>query len=64
MQHLFDDLAAVGFSYDDVKNLEYLNDESVLIRLPVDNKYLRHNQREDVALYMNTMASLLEEELA
>ncbi len=64
VQHLFDDLAAVGFSYDDVKNLEYLNDESVLIRLPVDNKYLRHNQREDVALYMNTMASLLEEELA
>lgn len=64
IQALFDDLESVGFFADDVRNLEYLRDTNVLNRLPEDKRYLKHNDRKDVALYMNTMAELLEEELA
>lgn len=63
VQELFDDLESVGFFADDVRNLEYLRDQSVLNRLPSEKRYLKHNSPEDVALYMNTMAELLEEEL-
>ena len=64
VQGLFDDLESVGFFAADVRNLEYLRDANVLNRLPAEKRYLKHNDREDVALYMNTMAELLEEELA
>ena len=63
VQELFDDLESVGFFPDDVRNLEYLKDSQVLNRLPAEKRYLKHNDKEDVALYMNTMAELLEEEL-
>ena len=63
VQQLFDDLAAIGFYAEDVRNLEYLRDEKVLRELPLEKRHLRHNCRDDVALYMNTMANLLDEEL-
>ena len=63
VQVIFDDLADIGFYAEDVKNLEYLKDERVLRALPAEKRHLRHNCREDVALYMDTMASLLEEDL-
>ena len=62
LEMLFDDLESVGFYPEDVRKLEYLNDEAVLARLPKERRHLRHNQREDVALYMETMAEMLEEE--
>lgn len=61
---LFADLEAVGFFRDDVQHLEYLTDRTVLKRLPQDRKHLKRNRRDDVVLYMTTMAELLEEELA
>jgi len=64
VQALFDDLESIGFYSEDVRNLEYLRDTDVLKRLPEEKRYLRHNNKEDVVLYMNTMAELLEEELA
>ena len=63
VKELFDDLESVGFYADDVRNLEYLKDEMVLNRLPIEKRYLQHNDKDDVALYMSTMAELLEEEL-
>ncbi|MBX2822398.1 MAG: hypothetical protein KTR29_22070 [Rhodothermaceae bacterium] len=64
VQSLFDDLESIGFYSEDVRNLEYLRDTDVLQRLPEEKRYLKHNNKEDVVLYMNTMAELLEEELA
>lgn len=63
IEDLFSDLEAVGFYREDVRHLEYLSDRRVLKRLPVDRRHLKRNRRDDVVLYMNTMAGLLEEQL-
>lgn len=59
---LFKALQNVGFNHEDVIRLEYLSDRNVLKRVDSDRKYLQKNNVEDVTLYMNTMADLLEEE--
>jgi hypothetical protein len=60
---LFVILQNIGFSYQDVIHLENLSDTRVLDRLEGGRRYLRRNQVEDVALYMNTLAGMVEEEL-
>ncbi|MEM8969171.1 MAG: hypothetical protein AAGE93_22330 [Bacteroidota bacterium] len=52
-----------GMEIVDFKHLERLSDKAVLTRLPKGSRHLRHNYREDVMLYMNTWADLLEEQL-
>ncbi|MFP4096007.1 MAG: hypothetical protein ACLFUB_16100 [Cyclobacteriaceae bacterium] len=52
-----------GLDIEDFKHLERLSDREVLMRLPLEERYLRHNKKEDVAKYMNAWASLLEEKL-
>lgn len=52
-----------GMDIVDFKHLERLSDKEVLSRLPQEERYLRHNVREDVVKYMNTWADLLEEKL-
>lgn len=49
-----------GLSTDDLKNLEYLSDPLVLAYLPQNASPLKNNNREDVALYLETWAKLLE----
>ena len=63
LENIFDTMKSYGFDHEDMVQLEYLSDKKVLNRLE-DRPFLRHNQREDVALYLNEMADLLEEELA
>lgn len=58
---LFLTLQEMGFDYQDVIHLENLSDQHVLQRLDAERRYLRRNCREDVTLYMNTLASMLEE---
>lgn len=59
---IFDKLKSYGFSYEDVIKLEYLSDRSVLMRIPGEQPlYLQNNKVEDVILYMDTMANMLEE---
>jgi len=53
-----------GMDVVDFKHLERLSDKEVLNRLPQEDRYLKHNVREDVVKYMNTWADLLEEKLA
>jgi hypothetical protein len=53
----------MGFDYQDVIHLENLSDQRVLQRLGQERRYLRRNCREDVTLYMNTLATMLEEAL-
>ncbi|MEM9017218.1 MAG: hypothetical protein AAGC68_09390 [Verrucomicrobiota bacterium] len=58
---LFLTLEKSGMSRKDVIHLENLTDPRVLSRIGA-NVRLRKNQREDVVLYMNAFADLLEEE--
>ncbi len=58
---LFLTLQRLGFGHNDIINLEYLSDRRVLRRVGREQA-LRHNDREDVCIYMNTMADMLEEE--
>jgi hypothetical protein len=60
---LFDQLKEVGFDYEDVIKLEYLSDKKVLNKLGEGPVFLSNNKVEDVILYMDTMAGMLEEEL-
>ena len=57
------EMLTAGFSLDDLKNLEKLSDRAVLSRLPIEKRYLRHNVREDVIVYLQEWASMLEEQL-
>ncbi|WKN45099.1 hypothetical protein [Tunicatimonas pelagia] len=52
-----------GMELADFKHLEQLSDKQVLARLPETSRHLRHNYREDVVIYMNAWADLLEEQL-
>jgi hypothetical protein len=63
MDVLISELLDAGLSLEDLKNLEKLSDKAVLHSLKGSQKYLRHNVRADVVLYMRTWAGLLEEQL-
>ncbi len=60
---LFLTLQEMGFAYQDVIHLENLSDQRVLQRLGETPRYLRRNCVDDVMLYMNTLAAMLEEDL-
>lgn len=61
---LFITLQNVGFGWEDVICLENLSDKRVFKRLSNGIPcYLQRNKIEDVTLYMNTLADILEEEL-
>jgi hypothetical protein len=56
-------LQKIGLTPSDIHCIEYLQDKQVLDRLPGGFRWLRRNVREDVILYMETMADMLEEKL-
>ena len=56
-------LERLGLTPTDIHNLEYLEDRTVLQHLPGGFRWLKKNIREDVILYFETFASLLEEKL-
>jgi hypothetical protein len=60
---LVSNLEAIGLTSTDIHNLEYLQDRTILNKLPGGFRWLQKNQREDVILYFETMAELLEEKL-
>ncbi|WP_026210708.1 hypothetical protein [Flexithrix dorotheae] len=60
VDEIFNQLNEIGFNYEDIVKLEYLSDKSILEKVG-ENTYLRHNCVDDVVLYMNTMAEMLEE---
>ena len=64
MDLLIADMLHHGLTTSDLQNLERLRDPQVLTRIPLERRNaLRHNAREDVVLYLNEWANLLEEEL-
>jgi hypothetical protein len=63
MDDLISEMIAFGFDTDDLKHLERLSDPQVLQALPVEKRYLKHNIKADVVLYLRTWAKLMETEL-
>ncbi|OJJ17468.1 hypothetical protein BKI52_26725 [marine bacterium AO1-C] len=63
MDLVISEMMEAGLTRTDLKNLEKLSDKKVLKRLPLGERYLKHNKRDDVVKYLATWADLLEEEL-
>jgi hypothetical protein len=61
---LIADLLNHGLTVTDLQDLEWLADKRILNRIPLERRdKMAHNVREDVVLYMNTWADMLEEQL-
>ncbi|MEL6561018.1 MAG: hypothetical protein AAFQ94_22695 [Bacteroidota bacterium] len=64
MDFLISKLLKAGLTTIDLQNLERLSDKKVLDRLKTTKKYLKHNLRDDVILYLKAWSDLLEEEIS
>jgi hypothetical protein len=60
---LLSKLQDVGLTPSDIHNLEYLDNREVLDKLPGGFRWLKKNEREDVIVYFETFANILEEQL-
>jgi len=60
---LINKLQEIGLTPSDIHNLEYLEDRDVLNQLPGGFRWLKRNLREDVIVYFETFASILENKL-
>ncbi|WP_426492223.1 hypothetical protein [Hymenobacter sp. 102] len=59
-----DAMLALGFTRQDLTHLERLADPVIRAAIPFERRNaLRHNQRDDVVLYLRTWADLLEADL-
>jgi len=56
-------LTNIGLTPVDIHNLEYLRDKAVLQNLPGGFRWLKRNVREDVIVYFETYANMLEDKL-
>jgi hypothetical protein len=63
MDLLISEMLSAGLDREDLVHLERLSDQEVLRRLPLPERDLRHNYREDVVKYLMTWAFMLEDEL-
>lgn len=61
---LISTLLQAGLNNKDIHDLEYLENREVLDMLPGGFRWLRKNRREDVIVYFETYADLLEQKLA
>ncbi|MBD2756985.1 hypothetical protein [Spirosoma validum] len=60
---LINEMLNAGLMLEDLKHLERLDGREVLSRLPIEKRFLKHNVREDVIVYIHTWAAMLEEQL-
>ena len=60
VQDLFDTLKKHGLTPDDMRHLEHLSDRRILSRIDRRDG-LQKNVVDDVSLYLNTMADVIEE---
>ena len=63
IDHIINEMLAFGFSTEDLAHLEKLSDPKILRNLPADKKYLKHNLKSDVIIYLKTWGNILEEKL-
>jgi len=62
IDHVIDEMIALGLSASDLRHLERLSDPRVLARVPA--KWLRRQDPRHAVQYMEAFAELLEDELA
>jgi hypothetical protein len=60
---LISKLQQIGLTPSDIHHIEYLTDKTVLQALPGGFRWLQRNQREDVIVYLETFAQLLEDKM-
>lgn len=63
MDEIIDQMLAWGLNSKDLVHLERLSDPAVLEALPPTRRRLKHNFRDDVVLYLQSWAALLELDL-
>jgi len=64
MDLLIAEILNKGLTTSDLQNLERLSDKRVLARIAFERRnQMHHNRRDDVVLYLNEWANLLEEDL-
>lgn len=61
IDHVIDEMVALGLSPSDIRELERLSSRDVLAKVPA--KYLRHQDKTHAVQYMEAFAELLEERL-
>ena len=57
-------LMEAGLNNKDIHNLEYLDNKEVLAKLPGGFRWLKRNKREDVIVYFETYADMLEQQIS
>lgn len=60
---LISKLQQIGLTATDIHHLEYLDNKEVLKNLPGGFRWLKRNIKEDVIVYFQTFANMLEEQL-
>jgi hypothetical protein len=60
---LIENLEKIGLTPTDIHHLEYLSNKEVLKNLPGGFRWLKKNVRQDVILYFETFAQMLEDKL-
>ena len=64
IDHIIASMMELGLTRNDIVHLERLSDQRVLRRISLDRRQkMDHRKREDVVLYMQEFARMLEEEL-
>lgn len=63
MDIIIDEMLRHGLTRQDLIHLERLSDQKILRRLPMEERYLKHNKKDDVIKYFKTWLEVLEEEL-
>ena len=63
MDEVIDQMLDFGFTRQELAHLERLSDPAILNALPQAKRQLKHNQRDDVVLYLTIWAKLLETQL-
>ena len=63
MDETISSLISFGFESEDLKNLERLSDQRVLLTLPPTERNLHFNMKDDVTKYLNAWADMLEDML-
>ena len=61
---ILSEMLDAGLTLEAIRRLEYLADPRVLRRLPAGRRHLRRNSRDDLILYLEVWADLLDEEMA
>ncbi|MCC9137353.1 hypothetical protein ACFSKU_08170 [Pontibacter silvestris] len=63
LDQIIDQMLDFGFTTNELTHLERLSHPRIVAKLPADKKHLVYNNRDDVVLYLNTWAALLEDEI-